>query len=96
MTRFACLLGSLVVPNGLGCWSFITPKMPVLLFEAFYSMFSMCAEDSSLAPVPAHAAPIHSEPSVALPLDRQHCTFGLTNHRASRVDYTIFPHLHDR
>ena len=76
----------MVVLNVLGCWSFITPKMLGLLFKAFYSMFSMCAEDSSLAPVPAHAAPIHSEPAVALPLDGQGCTFGLTYHQASRVD----------
>ena len=47
----------------------------------------MCAEDSSsLALVLAHAAPIHSEPAVALPLDGQGCTFGLTYHQASRVD----------
>ena len=87
----------MVVLNVLGCWSFITPKMLGLLFKAFYSMISMCAEDSSsLALVSAHAAPIHSEPAVALPLDGQDCTFGLTYHQASRVDYTIFPHLHDR
>ena len=60
----------MVVLNVLGCWSFITPKMLGLLFKAFYSMISMCAEDSSsLALVLAHAAPIHSEPAVALPLD---------------------------
>ena len=54
----------------------------------------MCAEDSSIAPVLVHAAPIHSETSDALPFDRQqHCTFGLTYHRAGRVDYTIIPHL---
>ena len=47
----------------------------------------MCAEDSSsLALVLAHAAPIHSEPAVALLLDGQDCTFGLTYHQASRVD----------
>ena len=110
----------MVVLNVLGCWSFITPKMLGLLFKAFYSMISMCAEDSSsLALVLAHAAPIHSEPAVALPLDGhalvlahgaafhsepdvalpldgQDCTFGLTYHQASRIDYTIFPHLHDR
>ena len=94
MTRFACLVGSLVALNGLGCSFCITPKMPVLLCEAFYSMFSMCAEDSSFAPVRAHAAPVHCETADVLPFDRQHhCTFGLTYHRAGRVDYTIIPHL---
>ena len=79
-------MGSLVVLNVLGCWSFITPKMLGLLFKAFYSMFSMCAEDSSLALVSAHAAPIHSEPAVALPLDGQDCTFGLTYHQATSME----------
>ena len=47
----------MVVLNVLGCWSFITPKMLGLLFKAFYSRISMCAEDSSsLALVLAHAA----------------------------------------
>ena len=80
-------MGCLVVLNVLGCWSFITPKMLGLLFKAFYSMFSMCAEDSSsLALVSAHAAPIHSEPAVALPLDGQDCTFGLTYHQATSME----------
>ena len=57
-------------------------------------MFTMCAEDSSIAPVLVHAAPIHSETSGVLPFDRQqHCTFGLTYHRAGREDYTIIPQL---
>jgi hypothetical protein len=57
-------------------------------------MFTMCAEDSSIAPVLVHAAPIHSETCGILPCDRQtHCTFGLTYHRAGREDYTIIPQL---
>ena len=69
---------------------FITPKMLGLLFKASYSIFIMCAESSSLAPAPADGAPIHRERGVAMPLNRQLCTFGLTCHRASRVGHTSF------
>ena len=38
--------------------------------------------------MPAHGAAFHSEPDVALPLNRRLCTFGHTCPRASRVDHT--------
>ena len=57
-------------------------------------MFTMCVEDSSIAPVAVHEAPIHSETCGILPYDRQpHWTFGLTCHRAPREDYAIILQL---